>query len=152
VERHGSVSGAASRRPEVVGLASAGAGRRDGTSKVRDGVVPVRVSLPGERQPSSPRTPLSRPKPPPSAGAAARPGAVAVAGSGRGCAAVPPPRHASRVPESGARPGTEASAPREGVEAVPDPEAPAPRDGRPVAGPVEPSRRGAAISSAGTGR
>jgi hypothetical protein len=52
----------------------------------------------------------------------------------------------------GPRPPIVVSAPREGVEAVPDPEAPPPREGTPAEDPVETSRRGAAISSAGTGR
>ena len=99
VERQGSDSGAASRglvRCGVPEVSDTGAERRAGTSNVRDGVVVDRVSLPGERQPSSLRTLRSRPNPPPSGASPSRRGARSVVRHERVSVATPPSRQVSR--------------------------------------------------------
>ena len=145
-ERHGSVRGAASpseRRAGGSELPVEGEEPRDGTSKVRDGAFPEPESVPGERQPSSPRT-VRLPKPPRSGASELRP----VAGSELRPRASPV-RHPSVPPGDELRPAAPGSAERVGVEVDPSDRSP-PREG--AARAAELSRRGATSCSAGAER
>ena len=82
--------------------------RRAGRLNDRDGLVLERVSLPGERQPSSLRTLRSRPNPPLRGVSASLRGAVSAVRPGRVSVTTPPLRQASRGVESAPRLGAAA--------------------------------------------